>query len=177
MRVSFACTQADIVDANMRMLARSKTIRNSNWKAIIASAVMLGPLMFLSLQALIGFLPFSIFGGLTGVLIAFALGPPFIDRSRRKNLARFVKEKYGDENSFPYEVELGEKGVAITGKNSQVVFPWEEVEEIVDTSDSVDIFTRNGSGIVVRNRAFLSPETRTQFIELAQRHLAQSITK
>jgi len=41
------------------------------------------------------------------------------------------------------------------------------VVEIKETSDSVDIFTRDGGGVIVRNRAFASTAERAHFVELA----------
>lgn len=172
MKVTFACTQEEIVDASMRILARSKTIRISNWKAMLWGAVLLGPLMGLILHGLIGFWPLSVFMGLFAVLAVFALGPSSLEHSRRKNLARFVREKYGDQNSFPCEVELANNGVSVIGENSQHLFAWGDLEEIVVTADSVDIFTKRGGGVVVRDRAFASPDTRAEFIELAQHHFS-----
>jgi hypothetical protein len=55
--------------------------------------------------------------------------------------------------------------------NKQIVLEWESVEEITESEDSVDIFTRDGGGVIVRKRAFKSSEELEQFIGLAQSYL------
>jgi hypothetical protein len=171
MKVSFVYNQAEAVEAAMRMLARSKTVIYERRKAVIISAVVFGPVMFLAFHAVFRVLLFSVLFGIFTVLLMFAMMPYSIEKQRRKTMARFMREKHGDQNSFTCEVELADKGVSVADQNSQHFFPWEEVEEIVDTANSVDIFAKLG-GVVVRNRAFSSPENRAEFKQLAQHHLA-----
>ena len=58
--------------------------------------------------------------------------------------------------------------------NKQVILEWQRVEAIEETSDSVDIFTRDGGGVVIRSRAFGSEGERSQFIEIARSRLMES---
>jgi hypothetical protein len=58
--------------------------------------------------------------------------------------------------------------------NRQIKYGWQAVEEIKETGDSVDIFTRDGGGVIVRNRAFQSNADRVKFVELANASLNQS---
>jgi hypothetical protein len=51
---------------------------------------------------------------------------------------------------------------------------WNDIEEIVPTSDSVDIFGRKGGGCIVRNRAFVSTAERQRFLETATAYLNQA---
>ena len=55
-----------------------------------------------------------------------------------------------------------------------MTFEWTSVEEIVVTDDSVDFFTRNWCGLVVRKRAFQSLTEQWQFVELAKQYLEQA---
>jgi hypothetical protein len=48
-------------------------------------------------------------------------------------------------------------GVWIRQLNKQTTYEWESVEEIEETEDSVDIYTKDGGGLIVRKRAFTSP--------------------
>ena len=51
---------------------------------------------------------------------------------------------------------------------------WESLEAMEETADSVDIFSRDGGGVIVRNRAFISEFDRIRFIELIRSSLAES---
>jgi hypothetical protein len=59
------------------------------------------------------------------------------------------------------------------GQSCQTITDWRTVEDVVPTSDSVDIFAKEG-GCIVRNRAFGSPESRQEFIDLARDYMNQA---
>src|SRR5258708_26733179 len=170
MKVQFSYTQEDMVDASMRLLARSKTVRSTRWQALLWTAGLTWLLVF----ALFGA---SFKGGLIGLLAALisALIYPAMHRqSVQSRLRKFCKEKFGATTSFICEVELTPTGIWTQSLNTQTISEWKNVEEIVVTQDSVDIFTRQGGGLVVRNRAFESADQRREFIEMAQHFAAQS---
>ena len=104
-------------------------------------------------------------------LAVAALHPVFHDHAIEKRLRRLCRESYGEKDSFRCEVELTPLEIRIRGDNTQTVYEWKSVEDIVITEDSVDLFTRAG-GVVVRNRAFQSSSDRNDFIALAQQYLA-----
>jgi hypothetical protein len=170
MRVTFTYSQEDMADAGMRFLARSKTIRATRWKNTVFSAALSGLLGFLLFYLIFKALFFGLAFGLLAVLVNLALGPSFTEHRTRKILAKSCKERFGDENEFTCEVELSAKGVMVREKNIRQFHPWAEVEDIVVTDNSVDIFASRG-GVVVRNRAFTSPEVRQEFIDFALHHL------
>jgi len=58
--------------------------------------------------------------------------------------------------------------------NKQIIHEWPSLEAVEETADSVDLFTRDGAGVVVRNRAFASGDERSKFIALARSHLIQA---
>jgi hypothetical protein len=167
MRAQFTYSQEDLVDATMRFSARSKSIRAMRRKRALWSALLLGAAIFVLFR-------FSLKGAVSGVaaaLIAIIIDPLTHKYQYRKNLRKIWKEQYGEENEFSCEVELLPECLKTSGKNSQCSTEWEAIEEIVSTDDSVDIFGRKGSGVIVRNRAFSSAEERTRFIELAREYM------
>ena len=167
MRIQFDYTREDMVDASMRFLARSKTVRSTRWQGLLWTAILAWLLVF----ALFGA---SIKGGLIGLpaaLISALIYPSIHRQSVRKRLRKFCKERFGDMNSFVCEVELTPNGIWMQATNTQATAEWKDVEEIVVTEDSVDIFARQAGGVIVRNRAFKSAEERQQFIDLARSYL------
>src|SRR6266567_4534330 len=141
MLVKFNYTQKEIVDASMRVLDRSKTVRRTRLHGLIITAL---------LSWLIAFAAFfrhpatgAIFGTVLAVVSAI-LYPSLHAGSAERRLSRFVKEKYGDNNSFVCEVEITPAGFRTSGEHVQASYDWEKVEEICETANSIDIFTRTG---------------------------------
>ena len=166
MRVQFSYSQEDIVDASVRFLARSKSVRLMRRKRTAWLALLAWLLVFV-------FFRFSFHGAIAGIVAALiiVLTDPLTYRYElRKNLRKIAKERYGEENEFLCEVELLPEGLKGSGENIQRTIEWETVEDVVPTDDSVDIFGRK-DGVVVRNRAFSSAEERTRFIELAREYM------
>ena len=164
MHVEFEFTHDDFLDAQKRFIARWKILRSSQLKGTLSTAFWSGLLVFLFFYRTPG-------KGAVLALVAAVLGALFykvsITRNFAKRMRALSRETLGDASSFLCEVELRPEGVWVRQGNCQVLHEWPSVEEIEETSDSVDIFTKHRSGVVVRNRAFASPEERLRFIELA----------
>ena len=52
--------------------------------------------------------------------------------------------------------------------NRQLLYEWTSVQEIKETQDSIDIFTSDGSGVIVRDRAFETLAEKARFVEFAR---------
>ncbi len=165
MHVQFEFTQDDLIDVSKRVAARLKTVRAFHLKVRLATSLLTGLVIFLIAYRT----PLkATFFGLVGALLAALLYPGSAKRGTDKQMRRIAKEIFGDVNSFLCEVELRPDGVWVRQMDHQILYEWPSVEEIRDSADSVEVLTRDGSGIVVRNRAFSSPEERLRFIELAR---------
>jgi hypothetical protein len=170
MKVSFKYSQEDLVDATVRFAARSKSLQGMRRRQLLWSALLLLALVILLLRfSMMLLIPAVVTG-----LIIIIFNPYFYDRRYRKTLSAFYKEKLGDENEFTCEVELLPEGMRTSGEDHLALLKWKDIEEIVPTSDSVDIFGRKGGGCIVRNRAFASAEERQRFIETATAYLNQA---
>ena len=170
MKVNFKYSQEDLVDATVRFYARSKSVQGIRRRQLFWSAVLLVALVMLLLK-------FSVMLMVTAALAALIIisfNPYLYDRRYRKNLRAFYKEKLGDENEFTCEIELLPEGMRMSGEDHLTLLKWQNIEEIVPGSDSVDIFGRKGGGCIVRNRAFASAEERQRFIETATAYLNQA---
>jgi hypothetical protein len=168
MRVKFEFTQDDLIDATNRCSKRLKVVRSFQWTNMLATAVLAWALVFLffynaPVKGLIV--------GFVAAAISAALFPIFNKRAIDKRIRQISREVFGDANSFLCEVELKPEGVWVRQMSRQVLHEWPSVVEIKETPDSVDIFTRDGLGVIVRNRAFATPDERSRFIELAKSSL------
>jgi hypothetical protein len=165
MKVQFEFTPNDLIDVHNRMVARSKVWRSTRLKGLLATALLVWMVIFLLLHRtpLLG-----VIIGLFAAALAALLFPVMQKREVEKHLRRLSTEIFGNTKSVLCEVELRPEGVWVRQMNNQILYEWPSVEEVEETPDSVDIFNRNGSGLVVRNRAFSSAEERSRFIRLAK---------
>lgn len=169
MRVKFTYSQEDVVDASMRFTARSQSIRLLRLKRRIWTSL----LVWFVILALFRFTIKGVIGGLIAGLIVMAIDPMIYEYQLRRNLRKFFKERLGDENEFVCEVELLPAELRTSSHECESHNEWETIEEVVSTSDSVDIFGRKG-GVIVRNRAFVTAEERQKFIDLARDYMNQA---
>lgn len=165
MHVQFEFTQDDFVDAQKRFWARWKVARSFQWRGMLYTACFAGLLVFLlfyrtpTIGAILA---------LAAALLSAVFYPGSSRRAFEKRWRLVSREILGDGSSFLCEVEIRPEGVWVRQGNRQILHEWLSVEEIKETSDSVDIFTKDKSGVVVRNQAFSSPEERLRFIELTR---------
>jgi uncharacterized membrane protein len=171
MLVQFEFTQDDLVDVSKRSMARSKVTQAWRWQGMVYSALFAWLLVFAF------FFSTPLKGALIGLAAAAVsalIFPATHKRGLDKRLRKLLRENLGDRNSFICEVELTSNGVSTKQMNQEITTEWQSIKEIVATDDSVDIIGQHGGGVVVRNRAFESPEHRKQFVDLARSYLESS---
>jgi hypothetical protein len=169
MRVQFKYTLEDIVDGSSRFQARSRSVRSIRLKWNIFGSLFVWAI-------LIVYSRFTIKGvilGLVAALVAMAIEPPLYQYLSRKNMRKLFREMYGDQNHFTCEVELSPEALKTNSEQGQNTTEWSKIEEVVPTSDSVDIFGP-AAAVIVRNRAFTSAEERQRFIDLAREYINQA---
>lgn len=168
MHVRFEATEDELLDATQRFLARSKVVRSWRWKDLVAASFIAGLIpfiLFFSRPAT------AIICGVLAALICAAYYPFSHRRTVNKRLRNFIRETLGARVPFICEVELTPVGVWVRQLNTQITYEWESVAEIKEAEDSVEIFTREGSGVIVRKRAFESLQEQKRFIEIAEGYL------
>jgi hypothetical protein len=168
MHVRFEFTQDDLIDVSQRFLARSKMVRSWRWKGMLYTALLAWLLTFMFF---LGSPAKGLVIGLIAAVVSALIYPSLHRSGVEKRLRKLHQEKLGEAGPFICEVELTPIGVWVRQMNIQTTHEWEGVEEIKETEDSVDILTRDGGGVVVRKRAFNSPDEQKQFIELAESYL------
>ena len=117
-----------------------------------------------------GFAGRAIMGGI-GLIVGAVLYPILNERTVRRRLRKFCEEKTGSSKTFLCEVELNDSGVHTKSNGTQIIYPWDKVTEVEETAESVDLYTEFGGLLVVRKRAFASPQEQDRFVELANRYV------
>jgi YcxB-like protein len=91
----------------------------------------------------------------------------------QRRLRAFWRERLGGDGPFVCEVELSEQGVTTEQFGTRSTRPWSAVAAFEETDASVNISTREGGWILVRDRAFSSPDEKKRFVELGRTLLAR----
>jgi hypothetical protein len=172
MHLQFEFTQDDIIDAAQRCLARSKTVRATRMKGLLVSVGLSWLFTFLFFLLVVR-LPFA--GAIAGLLTGLTTGviyPGSHQRGMERRLRAFYREHYGDAGPFLCEMEVSPVGIWVRQANTQVTHEWESVEGVEETAGGLEVLIRHGNCVIVRDRAFGSPEERRRFIELTQSYIA-----
>jgi len=169
MRVEFEFTIDELVDSHMRLMARSKVARSWRWEGLATMSLF---------TALFAYVINSDRGGIVWAGIGAMLGAMSYLFTRKnavsRRLRKYFIEQLRTEGPFTFQVELSERGISTRQLNNQITFEWANVEEILETEDSIDIYVRGGSGVFVRKRAFVSKDDMKEFINLAKRYFDAS---
>jgi len=166
MRVQFEFNLDDCVDASMRFLARSKAA-SWQWQGLAYSAFFTWLLVFAVVTLLYGRPGIGAAIGVVLAALSAVLYPSSYEKTLERRLRKLHQEQFESANTFVCEVELKAEGVQVRQMERQVIYEWSSVEEIQETVESVDIFTRDGGGVVVRNRAFPTAADRNEFLRAA----------
>lgn len=167
MRVQFEFTLEDCVDASKRFLARSKSA-SWQWQGLAYTALFTWLLVFAVVTLLYGRPELGAAIGMALAALSAMLYPSSYEKTLEKRLRKLHLREFEAANTFLCEVELKAEGILVRQMDRQTIYEWTGVEEIQETAESVDIFTRDGGGVVVRNRAFAEAAGRREFVELAR---------
>ena len=165
-RVRFDATLDDFVDATQRLTARSRLMKGWRWKDTAIAGVF-GLILFFATTG--GSFSTRLTWGLIGGAGTAAFYRPIQSVMLKRRLRQYFREQLKTAGPVPIEIEVGASGVSTWQLGAQATYGWESVEAIVDTPDSIDIFTKSG-GTIVRNRAFRSGAERGEFLALARRY-------
>jgi hypothetical protein len=170
MRVQFEITVEDLVDSSKRVLARSTAV---SWKGQgMAYSALLGWLLaFVIITYLYGRPEIAAAIGLVLAALCAVLYPSSYEKAVEKRLRKLHLEELKGANTVLCEVELTTHGVQVKQMNRLVIYEWPGVAELQETADSIDLFSRDGCVVVVRDRAFATATDRNKFLELARTYL------
>ena len=177
MHVKFEFTPEDQLDASRRFLARSGVIASWRWKGLGYSALFTWLLVFSSFTYFYSRPGVAALLGLAVAGVDALLYPSAHKRAVEKRLRKLHQEQFGDADKLLCEVEITPEGVGVRQMNRRVIHEWASVAEVKETDDSIDIVTRDGCGVIVRDRAFATDAERKEFLELARATLSAHAAK
>jgi hypothetical protein len=172
MKVTFEFTLEELVEAHLRFSKRSKTVRAWQRRDLIYVSGISGVVAYF-IFFIKGPWVALIFAVISSV-VAGVLYPTLHEATIKKRLRKLADEKRDAIGPLLCEVELTETGVVVKQGNTVSTYLWDQFEAIDVTGGSVDMFTADGAGVIVRSRAFKSADEKTALLTL-QIHTSRSI--
>ena len=166
MQARFDATLDDFVDVRLRTLSGSRTATVRRWQRVFATAVLAGlPLYLISPESRrlkLGLLAFAFIT--LGHLVTYK---SFL----RGKLRALLRADLGGKGPVPVRVELTSFGIKFEQLGGQYFSDWSTIERLEETQDAIYFYQHDRSCMAVRKRAFESPESKAQFMEVAQKYL------
>jgi len=161
-RASFEFTVDDLVDVGERVLARSKVMRDMRRGGTIVAALAVAAIAFVTVRLP---MPGRILCALGSAVIVGVVYPSLRRSLVRGRLRAFWREKLKGDGPFTCEVESTPDGVTTRQLSTTISLPWSQLAGVTEVPDGVEIWGRNNELIVVRERAFGSPEAKRRFAD------------
>jgi hypothetical protein len=168
MKVQFEFSAIDLADAARRSAGRSQAVRNWHWYTRAAWAALISVALFFALDApLIAKAVYT-----SAIFITLVVIYPRIWRSSGLGATlQYYREQLGGDGPFMCEVEIDAQGVTSMQCGAQTKRGWSAVKEILNTPGAVEFVFSGGGNLVVRDRAFHTPQQRAEFLEEAHRFM------
>jgi hypothetical protein len=170
MKVQFEFSPADLADVSQRLTSRSQTVRGARWLSRATWAFLISLAVFFALK---GDLVMRVIYSILLCAALVAVHRWLWGSSPDSRLAAYYRERLGGDGPFICEVEMTAEGVTGRQCGIELKYPWSSIQEIVDTPGGLEFAARAGF-LVVRDRAFHTPEQRSDFLRAARQFLTAS---
>ena len=171
MKVQFDFSAGDLAEVTSRASDRSPVVRGWRRQGRMIWAVLVSLLVY----AVTPGQPTgrAVFAALVCVLLVIVI--PRLSRasSRNSRMLRYYREQLGGDGPFVCEVELSPAGLTTRQLGAETTHPWSHVASATEVSGGIEFIYRPMGALLVRDRAFQTPEGRAQFLALALRHISQ----
>lgn len=171
MRVDYDATLDEILSLHLLQDSESAIHGRMRLKLRVSAAVLVAVLVALLLPEPI---VARILWGLAAGAIAIIISPYTLRRAQRKMGREYLREQLGGEGPVPFSCELTEEAVVIDQGQTHVRYRWNAVERIEETEEGVLLRMSQGGLVMIRDRAFVTPSQRAEFIRLAMQYQQQA---
>ena len=167
MKVQFEFTAGDLAEVANRASNRSRVVQRWRFEGRMTWAVLVS---FLVYAITPGHPPGrAVFAALVCLLLVVVI--PRLSRTpgRNSRMLTYYREQLGGEGPFVCEVELSPAGLITRQLGAETTHPWSHVASATEVPGGIEFIYRPTGALLVRDRAFQTPESRQQFLALALR--------
>ena len=171
MRVEYDATLDEILDLHLLQDGESAIQGRMRLRLRVSAAVLVAVLVALLLPEPI---VARILWGLAAGAIAIIISPYTLRGAQKKIGREYLKEQLGGEGPIPFSCEVSEEALVIDQGQTHLRYRWDAVERIEETEAGILLRMSQGGLVMVRERAFDSPQQRVEFIRLARQYQQQA---
>jgi hypothetical protein len=167
LKVQFQFSAGDLAEVANRASDRSRVVQGWRSQGQMTWAVLVSFLVY----AVTPGQPTgrAVFAALICLLLVVVI--PRLNRTSSRNgrMLRYYREQLGGDGPFVCEVELSPAGLITRQLGAETTHPWSHVASATEVSGGIEFIYRPTGALLVRDRAFPTPEGREQFLALARR--------
>jgi hypothetical protein len=175
LKVQFEFSAGDLAEVASRASDRSRVVQGWRWQGRMTWSVLIGLVVY----AVTPGQPTgrAVFAALVCLLLIMVI--PRLSRAsnRKSQMLRYYREQLGGDGPFVCEVELSPAGLVTRQLGAETTHPWSHVASATEVSGGIEFIYRPMGALLVRDRAFQTPEVREQFLALALRLIRQGDAK
>jgi hypothetical protein len=171
LKVQFEFSAGDLAEVATRASNRSRVVRGWRFEGRMTWAALVGVLVYAVTP---GQPPGrAVFAALVCLLLIVII--PRLGRTSRRDsrMRTYYREQLGGDGPFVCEVELSPAGLITRQLGAETTHPWSHVVSATEVSGGIEIIYRPTGALLVRDRAFQTPESREQFLALALRFISR----
>jgi hypothetical protein len=167
LKVQFEFSAGDLAEVASRVSNRSRVVQGWRWQGRMTWAVLVSLLVY----AVTPGQPTgrAVFAALVCLLLVVVISRLSPASNRNSQILRYYREQLGGDGPFVCEVELSSAGLITRQLGAETTHPWSHVAFATVVSGGIEFIYRPMGALLVRDRAFLTPEGREQFLALAHR--------
>jgi hypothetical protein len=168
-RVEFEFDLDDLADVNVRAFLRTRFGRRATNNAGLAGAITFAVVLGVFASAYgsnVGLIAGAV-GLIVGIPIGYLSRRAYVDVCR-KRARRLLAEHLGDSARLRCEVELRPDGVWSRQRDVEVTTSWRNFVAADDVIDGIELRFTGGACVLIRNRAFATPDSRSAFLDRAR---------
>lgn len=167
MKVQFEFSAGDLAEVASRASDRSRVVQGWRWQGRMTWAVLVSLLVY----AVTPGQPTgrAVFAAIVCLLLVLVI--PRLSRTSNRNsqMLKYYREQLGEDGPFVCEVELSTVGLITRQLGTETTHPWSHVASATEVPGGIEFIYRPMGALLVRDRAFLTPDSREQFLALAHR--------
>jgi len=167
-KVAFEFTAGDLAEVASRASNRSPLVQQWRMRGYGMVGTLVGLLAFLAIPGEF------VYRCVAGALIAapFFVAMSLQPQQRPQRLVKYFRERLGGDGPFRCEVEISDAGVVARQLGAESRHSWAQVVTIAEIPGGIEFVYRPLGSLVVRDRAFATPQQRAEFLKLARTYLA-----
>lgn len=169
LKVQFEFSARDLAEVASRSAARSRLIRQWRWQSEVLLIACLGVVVYAITP--LGPGDSAIFAALF-CAIMLLIGRLFPRNARADGrFLKYYRDKLGGDGPFLCEVELTAESLTTRQLGVESRHPWSHIVSVRETAIGIEFIYSPMGELLVRERAFASPQARAEFLQFAQRHM------